>query len=114
MKIDNYSFGSMKVDGKVYRKDLIVFPDTVKPEWWRKDGHSLATEDLKGVLDYKPEVLVVGMGAFGFMKIPESTRAALKERNIELVGKNTGEAYKIFNEQIQRGKKVVGVFHLTC
>jgi hypothetical protein len=33
MRIDSYSFGVMKVDGKEYRQDLIVFPDKVRSNW---------------------------------------------------------------------------------
>lgn len=114
MKIENYAFGSMTVGGEAYRNDLIVFPEKVRPEWWRKSGHSLAVEDLKEVIDYKPEVLVVGKGAYGAMNVPEPTRGALKKHNIALIDKNTDEACKVFNGLAGKGKKTVGAFHLTC
>jgi hypothetical protein len=114
MKIDAYSFGSMTVEGRVYDKDLIVFPDRVKSGWWRKEGHTLLIEDLEEVLNYKPQVLVVGRGAYGVMEIPLSTKEALKRHSIEVIDKDTDEACKIFNRLIQEGKRVVGAFHLTC
>ena len=114
MRIDSYSFGVMRVGGSEYRTDLIVFPDRVEPDWWRKQGHSLVIEDLDDVLDFKPEILIVGKGDSGLMQIPASTEKALLERGIELRAENTGRACQIFNEQIQKGKKVVGAFHLTC
>jgi hypothetical protein len=103
MKIDTYEFGSMTVDGKIYNADLIIFPDKIKSNWWRKEGHSLALEDL-----------VVGRGFSGCMKIPPDTKKVLQYRNIQIIDNDTGQAYRIFNEQISRGKKVVGAFHLTC
>ncbi|MBL7156762.1 MAG: Mth938-like domain-containing protein [Candidatus Omnitrophica bacterium] len=114
MKVDNYAFGSMTVDGKVHNQDLIVFPDTIKPNWWRKEGHSLMEEDIKEIIDYKPDVLIIGKGAYGVMAIPESTRKLLKSNNIELIDRNTPEAYKVFNQYVEKGKKAVGAFHLTC
>jgi len=114
MNIDSYSFGSITVGGKIYNTDLIIFPERVKSNWWRKEGHCLGSEDLKEVIDYKPEALIVGRGAYGVMKIPESTKKILKENNIELIDRNTDQAYKIFNEYIKKGKKTVGAFHLTC
>lgn len=114
MKIDVYSFGSMTVNGKVYEEDLIIFADRVKSGWWRKEGHSLAIEDLVEVIDYKPEVLIVGKGASGCMEIPLSTKRVLKEKNIELIEENTDKAIKLFNELTKTSKKVVGAFHLTC
>jgi len=114
MRIDSYSFGVMKVDGTEYRADLIVFPDRIRPNWWRSQGHSLAIEDLNDVLAFKPEVLVIGKGASGLMEIPASTKKVLQEKGIEVIAKNTGQAWGIFNEQIEKGRKVVGAFHLTC
>jgi len=114
MRIDSYSFGFMKVDGTEYRGDLIVFPDRIKSDWWRKEGHSLATEDLDDVLAFKPEVLVIGKGASGLMDVPASTQKTLQEAGIEVIAENTSQACNIFNEQVEKGKKVVGAFHLTC
>lgn len=114
MRIDSYSFGVMKVDGAEYRRDLIVFPDKVRSNWWRKEGHSLAIEDLDEVLAFKPEVLVIGKGASGLMKVPASTQETLQEQGIEVIAANTGQAWRILNEQIEKGRKVIGAFHLTC
>ena len=114
MQIDSYSFGSMTVDGKIYNADLIIFPDRVKSNWWRKEGHALAIEDLDEVINYHPEVLIIGKGASNCMVIPPSIKNALKEKQIELIDENTEEAYQLFNEQIKKGKRAVGAFHLTC
>ena len=104
----------MKVDGAEYRADLIVFPDRIRSNWWRRQGHSLAVEDLDDVLDFKPDVLVIGKGASGLMEIPASTKKVLQEEGIEVIAENTGQAWGLFNEQIKKGRKVVGAFHLTC
>ncbi|MFQ6034556.1 MAG: Mth938-like domain-containing protein [Sedimentisphaerales bacterium] len=114
MRIDSYSFGVMKVGGSEYRGDLIVFPDKVKSGWWRKQGHSLAIEDLEDVLAFKPEVLVIGKGASGLMDVPASTQKTLQEAGIEVIAENTSQAWSIFNEQMEKGRKVAGAFHLTC
>lgn len=114
MHIDSYSFGVMKVDGAEYRSDLIIFPDKIKQNWWRVQGHNLSVEDLEDVLEFKPEVLIVGKGASGLMQIPTSTAKALQHQGIELIAEDTGRAWKFFNEQAQKGRKAVGAFHLTC
>jgi len=105
-----WAFG-YRVDPK---EDLIVFPDKIRSTWWRKQGHSLAVEDLQDVLEFKPEVLVVGKGASGLMEIPAPTQNALQDEGIEVIAQNTSQACNTFNEQIEAGKKVVGAFHLTC
>jgi hypothetical protein len=114
MQIDSYSFGVMKVDGKEYRQDLIVFPGTVRSDWWRRQGHSLAIEDVRDVIEFKPDLLVIGTGDSGMMDIPAATEKALQDAGIKVIAQNTGQACSVFNEQTKKGKKVVGAFHLTC
>ncbi|MBN2317549.1 MAG: hypothetical protein JXR49_00640 [Acidobacteria bacterium] len=114
MKVEEYEFGRIRIDGREYRNDVIVFLDRVSPEWWRKDGHSLAVEDLKEVLQYNPDLLIVGRGAYGVMRIPGETREALREKHIQLIDDITGQAVQLFNERIEKGEKAVGAFHLTC
>ncbi|MCG2675765.1 hypothetical protein L6304_01045, partial [bacterium] len=47
----------MVIDGKEYTNDLIIYPDHIQSSWWRKEGHRLDTEDIKEILEAKPEVL---------------------------------------------------------
>ncbi len=114
MRIESYHFGMIKIDGIEYRQDVVVFPDKVKSNWWRRQGHSLSIEDLRDVLDFKPEVLIVGTGDSGMMDIPAATEKALQDAGIKVIAQNTSQACSAFNEQIESGKKVVGTFHLTC
>lgn len=114
MHIDSYTFGTIKIDSKEYTQDLIVFPEKIKPNWWRREGHSLSLEDIEEVINYKPKILIIGTGNSGIMHVPPSTKKALAEAGIEVIEKYTPQAYKIFNEKIKSGEKVVGAFHLTC
>jgi hypothetical protein len=114
MQIDSYSFGVMKVEGAEYSSDLIILGDSIRPNWWRKDGHSLVMEDIEQVLEFRPEVLVVGSGASAMMRIPAATEKMLAEQGIKLITANTAEAVKQFNELAEEGQKVAGAFHLTC
>ena len=114
MRIESYEFGRIWIDGREYRNDVIVFPDRVLPEWWRKDGHSLAMEDLGPVVISGPDLLIVGRGAYGVMRIPEETREALQKKQIQLIDETTEKAIQIFNKETERGSIAVGAFHLTC
>ncbi|MDD5730763.1 MAG: Mth938-like domain-containing protein [Candidatus Omnitrophica bacterium] len=80
MTIESYAYGVMKVDGKVYDKDLIVFPESINTEWWRREDHSLSIEDLDSVVKFEPEVLIVGKGTEKKMLIPLLTKLALQEK----------------------------------
>lgn len=114
--ITSYEFGAMVVDGKRYTSDLIIFPERVFSGWWRREGHEICVEDLKEILSQTPppEVLVVGTGYSGLVKILPEVEKVLKEHGIKLIAQPTREACKTFNELLKTGKRVVGAFHLTC
>jgi len=114
MHIDSYRFGEMLVNGRSYSSDLIIFSDRIEDQWWRENGHLVRTEDLTEVLSTRPEVLVVGRGKLGAMKIPTETQNALDGAGIQLVHARTEEAVAVFNQIASTGKNVVGAFHLTC
>lgn len=111
--IESYSFGEIVVDGKKYTNDVIVFPDRVESDWWRKEGHSLHPEDIDKVIEESPDILIVGTGAYGRMKIPSETRKYIESNGIELIAKKTEAAFKAYNE-LSNSKKVVAALHLTC
>ena len=114
MRITHYSFGKMIVDNNEYTADLIVFPESILPSWWRKQGHALCIDDLNEVLKRDIEILVVGTGAYGRMVVPDSLIKQLRENRIETYVAETDKAVSLFNELIEKGKKVAGAFHLTC
>jgi len=110
--IESYSFGRMVIGGKVYEADLIIVGEEILPNWWRKEGHSLCPDDLKVVVQRKPEILVIGTGAYGAMDVPYKTEEFLEKQGIEVIWKPTAEAVEIFNSL--SGRKKAGAFHLTC
>lgn len=112
--INSYRFGNITVKDAKYNADLIIFPDHVEDKWWRLKGHELHVSDLKSVFDYEPEVLVVGKGAYGLMKITEEAVKLLDEKDIRVVARKTKEACEEFNFLLKEGKKVVAALHLTC
>ena len=71
-------------------------------------------DDLREVIPYKPEVLVIGCGASGVLSVPQETRDALEKKGIKLIAQNTDKAVETFNTLCSEGKKIVGGFHLTC
>jgi hypothetical protein len=112
--IDSYDFGQIVINGRRYTSDVIVFPDRVKADWWRKEGHRLHVEDVKEALEEKPNVLVVGTGYSGLVKVLPETEKYVRSRGVELIVQRTGEAYKTFNRLVKSGKKAIAAFHLTC
>src|ERR1700690_253160 len=112
MRIDSYSFGRIVIDGKIYTKDVLIFPDLVIAPWWRKEGHLLKIEDLEEVVKEKPDVLVIGKGYSGVMEVPDVIVQQLAIKGIRVVVKDTSEAVGAFNT-LNCPKKVAAL-HLTC
>lgn len=113
MKIEHYSFGSITVDGKTYTSDVIIYPGRVDSSWWRKEGHNLHIVDLTDVINAKPQVLVIGTGTSGLMKVPKETLSHLESKGIEVHVERTDKAVELFNK-LQKDKIVIAAFHLTC
>ena len=111
--IDSYQFGEITINGKKYSSDVVIFPDRVKDNWYRKTGHELCLNDIVEVMAEKPEVLIVGTGASGLVKVLLETRQEAKARHIQLIAEPTSEACDIYN-QLSRFQKVVAAFHITC
>ena len=114
MNIDDYRFGRIIIDGRPYTSDVIVFPHRVKDGWWRNEGHELCPADLWEVVQEKPEVLVVGTGKPGLMRVPPRTEEYLEKQGIKLIIGRTAEACQTFNQLCSSGERVVAALHLTC
>jgi len=112
--IDSYDFGQIVINGRRYTSDVIVFPDRVREHWWRREGHRLHVKDIEGaVQEEKPEVVVVGTGYSGLMRVLPETENYVKSMGIELIVQDTREACKIFNRLV-KSKRVIAALHLTC
>jgi len=114
MTIEEYSFGRIRIDGKEFTSDVIVYPERVNAPWWRREGHRLDPEDLVEVLREPPEVLVIGTGSSGCMEVPVQTLKALQSKRIEPRVAKTADAVKDFNRLQKEGARVVAALHLTC
>ena len=114
MNIESYNFGCIVVNGETYTTDLIIFPDHVQANWWRRKGHQLCLEDLATVLEAAPEVLVVGRGKWGRMLVLPETERLLQERSIRLITLETEAACRSYNQLCEGGTRVVAALHLTC
>jgi len=113
MKIDSHSFGRITIDGRVYTRDVVIYPERVDDQWWRKEGHELSPQDLTEILDQAPEILVVGTGDLGCMRVLAETKELLKARGVQLIECSTRRACEEYN-RLSGGKKVIAALHLTC
>jgi hypothetical protein len=114
VNIQEIAFGRLMLDGRTYTSDLIVHPDGRVQDGWRRDrGHRLSMEDISGLVDARPEIIVAGTGVNGRMKPEPDLEDRLWGLGIRLHASPNEEAAAFFNEQV-RERRVGACFHLTC
>lgn len=111
--IESYEFGKIVIKGEKYTADLIIYPDRIEPDWWRKSSHELRLEDVKTVVKEKPDTIIVGTGYNAVMKVLPETEDYILSKGIRLIVEDTKKAVKTYNEFSPK-EKVVALFHLTC
>lgn len=111
--IQSYDFGRIIIDGKEYTSDLIIFPDRIQSNWWRKKGHELNVEDIQAIVEVEPETLIVGTGYSGLMQVLPETRNLLQSKGIKLIVEDSRKACETYNK-LHKSSKVIAAFHLTC
>lgn len=112
--VESYRFGKIKVQGKSYSSDLIIFPDLIHSNWWRKKGHLLHLEDLEILKDTEIDSLVIGTGSIGRMKVPEEVINKLKQKEINVIVCKSAEAVERYNNLAKAGNNAALAIHLTC
>ena len=109
-KITNISFGSIDINGRKYDTDIVVFWDGEVLE--RERSHNFSQRELMDILLKEPEVVIIGTGIVGHVKIDKEALDYAKLNNVTLIVKTTKEAAKEFNELVRK-KKVAALFHVS-
>lgn len=118
VKIDELTFGSIIVEGKKYRRDILIFTDgTVKK---RKGGflmfgsHKIKIQELEELSQGQPEIIVIGTGTDGVATMAPETERGVKEKNLNLLVKPSYDAVARLNELVEQKKRVAALIHITC
>ncbi len=115
LTIESYSFGNIKINGKVFTSDLIILPDSsILGNWYRKTGHALVRADIEALIAQKPDQIIVGTGAYDRMVIDPALENDLTDLRIDLKALPSKEAADLFNRTKKSDKKIGACFHLTC
>jgi hypothetical protein len=115
VKVESFSFGRVTIDGKTYSKDLILLHGNVISPWWRQaGGHLFAVEDLQEVIDAAPDVVVLGTGAYGLVRVKDDLVEAFQDAGTRVVSARTGEAVERLNQLLDQNQDVAAALHLTC
>lgn len=111
--IDSYDFGKIVIDGRRYESDIIIFSDGRVSSWWRKEGHKLQEDDLKEIIEERPQILVVGTGYSGVMRVLPETTTFVESKGTKLIVERTKDACTAYNK-LKGSENVAAALHLTC
>jgi hypothetical protein len=110
-KIESCYFGAIVIDGKRYSSDVIISSDGKVHE--KPSSHTFSKADLHEQLLRGPDVLIVGTGTAGLVRIDPGVEIAAKLAGVELIAKPTPEAVNEFNRRARK-ERTIAVIHITC
>lgn len=120
MKIRDYRFGSVVIDGKRYVEDVVILSNgnvRRRPKGLSQGygGHTpLGPEEIESISKMdSPQKLVVGTGMYGVMPVLDDAKRLAEEKGIEIFCEETGKAIERFLDMCEE-KNVAAILHLTC
>lgn len=119
--ITRFEWGRFEMGGEVHSedgegvgKDIFVIGNCVLP-WSARKGHRLTPEMVDCALHKEIDVLVIGNGVNGAIKVSKKTRMAVIAAGItELIVEPTPEACATYNRLVGEGRRVGLLAHGTC
>jgi len=87
-KIDKLSFGSIIIEGKKYRRDVLIFADgTVKKRnggFLMFGSHNIKKEEIEELIQGEPETIIIGTGTSGKASLAPRSRKLEQGKESEL------------------------------
>lgn len=116
MRIENFSFGSVEIDGRTYSHDVVIDRGKVRK---RRKGASKRHRDSFGhtplscdeQIPWSCRRLVIGTGAAGALPVMEAVKAEARRRDIELVMAPTKRAIDLLATDATATNAIL---HVTC
>jgi hypothetical protein len=116
MRISDFSFGSVRVDGVIYDHDLIIDRGMLRK---RKKAASKKFRDTYGHtplsiaedIPWQCRRLVIGTGADGRLPVLEEVQAEARRRKVDLVVLPTADAIEVVAGKSADSNAIL---HLTC
>ena len=116
MQIEEYSFGTIRIDGRDYDRDVVIDRGKVSKrkkkaskKFREQYGHTPLS--VKEDIPWDCRTLIIGTGAHGSLPVMEEVKAEANKRHVELQIVTTREAVNRFNAMPDDTNAVI---HVTC
>lgn len=105
-------FGEVEIDGEIFYSDMVIWWDGKKD--FREKEHTINYNEFLKLMQRKPEIIVVGVGHSGGIKILPEVEQGAEDRGVEIFTEVSPKAAEMFNAFVADKKKVVAIIHTTC
>ena len=117
-KIDGTSFGSITVDGKTFKNDIIIRIDGQVLKRNKNlskaiygTSHIISLDEAQDLWEEGAENLIIGAGVFGKCRTSEDADSFFEQKGCKVVYHRNPKAVKAWN---MAGDTTIGLFHITC
>jgi hypothetical protein len=117
-KIDRTMFGSITIEGEIYKRDVMIrLSGKVKKRKKKLSkrvygtSHTISLDEAKHVYQKGAERLIVGSGQFGLVGLSDEAAEYFSRKGCQVDLVPMKEVVEVWNEA--QGP-VIGLFHITC
>jgi hypothetical protein len=116
MQFDNFSFGSIQIDGSTYEHDVVIDRGEIskrkkKASKQFREGFGHTPLSVEENIPWNCRQLVIGSGAYGRLPVMQEVRREADRLKIKLLILPTFEAIETLN---QNSKDTNAILHVTC
>src|SRR3990172_5886613 len=112
IKIDNYIYGCLTINKKDYLSDMYVTADHAvvkRKSTLAKTSLVVYPGEIEFLLKEEPEVLIIGTGKIGWLRIPKEIAKLCEKANVKLEVYTTKKATNIYNWYQGKATKVAAL-----
>ena len=104
--IRSVSENGIRVHENLFNKPFIISGQRIVPEWDVTSVSDINVENLQGIFDMEPEVILIGTGNTQVF-LPLATQVHFLRRNVGFEVMTTDAACRTFNVLVAEGRQVV-------
>jgi uncharacterized protein len=104
--IQSYGSGQIRINQQTYTRSVLLMPDQLHPDWEPQTVQQLEARHVEEILDYRPELILLGTGERQNFPEPAILRS-LSGRHIGLEVMDTAAACRTYNIVMAEGRRVL-------
>ena len=116
VRIDGFSFGTIRIDGETYEADVVIDRGQVrarkkKPSKAFRDAYGHTPLSVAEKIPWRCARLVIGTGADGALPVMPEVLEEAERRGVEVAVVRTPRAIELLRRS---GRETNAVLHVTC